>query len=68
MKEFRKRYKRISENHSAAIKETYYIKREEKEPNLYEDADFSINVIKNSIKDGELQTNKVIQSINTKGL
>ena len=63
-----KRYKRISENHSAAIKETYYIKREEKEPNLYEDADFSINVIKNSIKDGELQTNKVIQGINTKGL
>jgi NTE family protein len=64
----RKRYKKISENHSAAIKETYYIKREEKEPNLYEDADFSINVIKKSIKDGELQTNKVIQSINTKGL
>ena len=26
-----KRYKKISENHSAAIKETYYITREEKE-------------------------------------
>ena len=40
----RKRYKRISENHSAEIKETYYITREEKEPHLYENADFSVNI------------------------
>jgi NTE family protein len=56
----RKRYKRISENHGAEIKETYYITREEKDSNLYENADFSVNVIKNSIKDGESQTNQVI--------
>jgi NTE family protein len=59
----RKRYKRISENHGAEIKETYYITREEKDSNLYENADFSVNVIKNSIKDGELQTNKVINKM-----
>ena len=59
----RTRYKKISENHGAAIKETYYIKREEKEPHLYEDTDFSINVIKNSIKDGEQQTNQVISEM-----
>ena len=60
----RKRYKRISENHGAEIKEIYYITREEKDSsNLYENADFSINVIKNSIKDGELQTNKVINKM-----
>jgi NTE family protein len=56
----RKRYKRISENHGAEIKETYYISREEKDSNLYENADFSVNVIKNSINDGESQTNQVI--------
>ena len=59
----RKRYKRISENHGAEIKKTYYITREEKESNLYENAEFSVEVIKNSIKDGELQTNKVINQM-----
>src|SRR5919112_1548569 len=49
----RKRYKRISENHGAEIKETYYITREEKEDShLYENADFSVDVIKKSIKNG----------------
>jgi NTE family protein len=59
----RKRYKRISENHGAEIKETYYITREEKDSNLYENADFSVNVIKNSIKDGERRTNQVINKM-----
>jgi NTE family protein len=59
----RKRYKRISENHSAEIKETYYITREEKEPHLYENADFSVDVIKNSIKDGQLQAKQVINKM-----
>ena len=58
------RYKRISENHNAEIKETYYITREEKDfSHLYENADFSVDVIKNSIKDGELQTNQVINKM-----
>ena len=59
----RKRYKRISENHGAEIKKTYYITREEKDSNLYENAEFSVEVIKSSIKDGELQTNKVINQM-----
>ena len=59
----RKRYKRISENHSAEIKKTYYITREEKEPHLHENADFSVDVIKNSIKDGQLQANQVINEM-----
>lgn len=59
----RKRYKRIIENHGAEIKETYYITREEKDSNLYENADFSLNIIKNSIKDGELQTNQAINGM-----
>jgi NTE family protein len=59
----RKRYKRISENHGAEIRKTYYITREEKDSNLYENAEFSVEVIKNSIKDGELQTNRVINQM-----
>ncbi|MGZ5470166.1 MAG: patatin-like phospholipase family protein [Nitrososphaeraceae archaeon] len=59
----RKRYKKISENHGAEIKKTYYITREEKEPHLYENADFSVDVIKRSIKDGERQTNQVINEM-----
>jgi NTE family protein len=66
MKKFeriRKRYKKISENHGAEIKKTYYITREEKEPHLYENTDFSVEVIKGSIKDGEQQTNQVISEM-----
>ena len=59
----RKRYKRISENHGAEIKKTYYITREEKDSNLYENAEFSVEVIKSSIRDGEVQTNKVINQM-----
>lgn len=62
----RKRYKKISENHGAEIKKTYYITREEKEPHLYENADFSVDVIKSSIKDGERQTNQVINEMSKK--
>ncbi|HEX7142180.1 MAG TPA: patatin-like phospholipase family protein [Nitrososphaeraceae archaeon] len=62
----RKRYKKISENHGAEIKKTYYISREEKEPHLYENADFSVDVIKSSIKDGERQTNQVINEMSKK--
>jgi len=59
----RKRYKRISDNHGAEIKKMYYITREEKDSNLYENAEFSVEVIKSSIKDGELQTKKVINQM-----
>jgi len=62
----RKRYKKISENHGAEIKKTYYITREEKDPHLYENADFSVDVIKRSIKDGERQTNQVINEMSKK--
>lgn len=62
----RKRYKKISENHGAEIKKTYYITREEKEPHLYENTDFSVDVIKRSIKDGERQTNQVINEMSKK--
>jgi NTE family protein len=53
----RARYKKVSEEHGAEIKRVYYITRSEPFPSLYENADFSVDTVKASIKDGELKTN-----------
>jgi NTE family protein len=53
----RARYKKVSEEHGAEIKGVYRISRSEPFPSLYENADFSIDTIKPSIKDGEIKTN-----------
>jgi hypothetical protein len=42
---------KISEEHGAEIKGLHYITRTEHIPSLYENADFSLPTIKNSIKD-----------------
>lgn len=47
----RARYKKVSEEHGAEIKGLHYIPRTEHIPSLYENADFSLPTIKNSIKD-----------------
>jgi NTE family protein len=57
----RLKYKKISEEHGAEIKGVYYISRDEPFPSFYENADFSFNTIKTSIRDGELKTNKVLK-------
>ena len=57
----RARYKKVSEEHGAEIKRVYYITRSEPFPSLYENADFSVNTIKASIKDGELKTNQILK-------
>jgi NTE family protein len=59
----RARYKKISEEHGAEIKAVHYITRTEPFPYLYENADFSVDAIKNSIKDGELKTAQIIRDI-----
>jgi NTE family protein len=59
----RARYKKVSEGHGAEIKGVYYITRSEPVPSLYENADFSIDTIKASIKDGELKTNMKLKNI-----
>jgi NTE family protein len=59
----RAKYKKISEEHGAEIKGVYYISRDEPFPNLYENADFSIDTIKASINDGELKTKQVLKDI-----
>jgi NTE family protein len=57
----RAKYRKISEEHGAEIKAVYYISRDEPSPSLYENADFSRNTIKDSIKDGELKANEILQ-------
>ena len=53
----RAKYKKTAEEHGAEIKAVYHITRDELSPSLYENADFSRNTIKDSIKNGELKTN-----------
>lgn len=62
-----KKYKRIKQYHGAEIKGIYHITREESFPHLYENADFSLQTIMDSIDEGELKTNKLINNINNKG-
>jgi len=60
------KYKKIAEDHGAEIKEVYYITRYEHFPSLYENADFSVDTIKNSIKDGESRTNEILKDVKIK--
>jgi NTE family protein len=55
------KYKKISEEHGAQIKGLYYLSRDEPFPDLYESANFSIDAIKASIRDGELKTNEILK-------
>ena len=57
------KYKKISEEHGAQIKGLYYISRDEPFPDLYENADFSIDTIKASIRDGELKTKQILKGL-----
>jgi NTE family protein len=59
----RARYKKVSKDHGAEIKRVHYITRSEPFPSLYENADFSVDTIKASIKDGELKTNQILKDI-----
>jgi NTE family protein len=62
-KKIRARYKKVSEQHGAEIKRVHYITRSEPFPSLYENADFSVETIKASIKEGELKTNQILKGI-----
>jgi NTE family protein len=62
----RTRYKKVSEEHGAEIKGVYYITRDDPFPSLHENADFSIDMIKASIKDGELKASQILKDIKIK--
>jgi NTE family protein len=55
----------VSQEHGAEIKRVHHITRSEPFPSLYENADFSVDTVKASIKDGELKTNQILKDIKT---
>jgi NTE family protein len=57
------RYKKVSEEHGAEIKGVYYITRSELFPSLYENADFSVDTVKASIRKGDLKTSQKLRDI-----
>ena len=63
LEKIRTKYKKITEQNGAEIKGVYYISRDEQFPSLYENADFSIDTVKASIKQGELKTNHILKNI-----
>lgn len=60
LQRIRRKYKKYKLEHGAEIKDIFYITRDEPCPHLYENADFSPHVIKNSIYDGERKTRQLI--------
>jgi NTE family protein len=62
LKRIRQKYKVYKQDHGAEIKEIYHIKREEPYPHMSENADFSPQTIKNSIKEGEEKTTEIIKN------
>lgn len=63
LEKIRRKYKRYKEDHGAEIKKIFYISREEPFPHIYENADFSPETIKSSIKEGEAKTNEALRRL-----
>jgi NTE family protein len=61
LKRIRRKYIKYTQEHGAQIKEIYHITREEPFPHMYENADFSPETIKESIREGEDKTNQAIK-------
>jgi NTE family protein len=64
LKKIRKKYKKYKQERGAEIKDIFYITRDEPFPHMYENADFSPETIKNSIKEGEIKTIQVLKGRN----
>jgi NTE family protein len=61
LKKIRRKYKKYKRERGAEIKDVIYITRDEPYPHMYENADFSPETIKNSIKEGEAKTNELLK-------
>jgi NTE family protein len=61
IEKIRLKYKKYKKERGAEIKKIWHITRNEPFPFIYENADFSLDAIKSSIRDGELKTNQILQ-------
>jgi NTE family protein len=62
LKLIRNKYRKYKQNSGAEIQQIYHITRDESFPHMYENADFSPQTIKNSIKEGEEKTNQALRN------
>ncbi|MFZ1876789.1 MAG: hypothetical protein WAU25_07125, partial [Nitrososphaeraceae archaeon] len=60
LKKIRRKYKKIKHERGAEIKDLIHITRDESFPHMYENADFSPQTIKESIKMGEMKMLEVL--------
>jgi NTE family protein len=61
LKRIRRKYKKYKQERGAEIKDIIYVTRDEPFPHMYENADFSPETIKGSIKEGETKANQVLK-------
>lgn len=61
LKRIRRKYKKYKQERGTEIKDIYYITRDEPFPHMYENADFSPETIKSSIREGELKATLEIE-------
>ncbi|MGC2575039.1 MAG: hypothetical protein WA364_26320 [Candidatus Nitrosopolaris sp.] len=62
LEKIRRTYTKVKRERGAEIKSIIRITRNEPIPRFYENTDFSIETIRNSIKDGESLTNRLLGS------
>jgi NTE family protein len=63
LEKIRHTYTKMKCERGAEIKNIIHITRDESFPHYYENTDFSVETIRNSIKDGESKTNKIFEKI-----
>jgi NTE family protein len=66
LEKIRRTYTKVKRERGAEIKSIIRITRNEPIPRFYENTDFSIETIRNSIKDGESLTNRLLESSSNK--
>ncbi|MGC2573894.1 MAG: hypothetical protein WA364_20450 [Candidatus Nitrosopolaris sp.] len=66
LEKIRRTYTKVKRERGAEIKSIIRITKNEPIPRLYENTDFSIETIRNSIKDGESLTNHLLESCSNK--
>jgi NTE family protein len=64
LKRIRSKYEKIKKEHTE-IKDIFYISRDETNPSIFENADFSSEIIKNSIEECERKINRVLNDGNS---
>jgi len=63
LEKIRRTYTKMRGERGAEIKNIVHVTRDEPFPSYYENTDFSVETIKNSIKDGESKTNQLLEKM-----